>query len=759
MPPERADLIDRLGELGSVALVDRWTAFFVHWTLLRQMSTHGVQGVILVCESKDSSPRIPLLIKLHRRPHDELRHEALVNDDIKRWVEPSSPQFMTVDYHCYMPWSWKLEDQGRPSLPRYALFFRPAPSRLTMSTLGRRFWYDTPLIMSQMCLMLAGLQLAQQLARFTSYDAHMANVLIQRTDARWFLYRFSGRGGEDGRVVMLPTYGHYPFFIDYGRAHSVSVPTQPSIGYCLQHQDKGIQSAVFDGAYDVHHLLLWMAHALESSMGEDESGSESDESGDEGEDSGSGDEGEDSGSGDEGEGENSGSEGQAESGDEGEGESEALSGADSQQTNPSTAESEIKELSDDESVFSDLCDPEPIPYYRPHCSEEMLDLTIRLFAALPINSSSGRRLYEHDVCERLFQILDSRLPAAEAESYWLWEEFAPVLFDQLGPLMKPLTTWGSQEHPLPKRRLSDEGLDGVVSSNPMHHSFRVMMTLICKLLPKVEDGDQDSSEDEVQEDGDQDSSEDEVQEDGDQDSSEDEVQEDGDQDGDQEGDQDERGEDGDHNELQEESDQDSGDNERSVEDSTLQPLITHRRSWYSAVFRQWVLTCVELHGLPDTTAASLFTSFQSKVVGVGLDQAPDPTCVLDWDVKGLDWMAAAHHTVRFGECVQRLADVLLRVNVECVEAGWLANPAGRVQPIDVIQAFVPMWIYRDDCPDPGDRVLVCDGVENTSYELTLKMAHLPTTTPGAWLDWGPAVFKKITQLEVTSSTPSSCPPP
>ena len=265
------DLIDRLGELDAVALVDRWRTFFQSWRLVRPLSTRSVQGQLLVCEPVDRAlTSVPvLLVKLHRRPRDELRHEALVNDDMRDRVVGACPQFMSIAHHGYMPWSWREQDHGRPCLPRYALFFRSAPCRLTMSTLVRRFWYDTPLIMSQATLMLAGLQLAQQLAQFTSYDAHLNNVLVQRTRARWFLYRLPvSYDPEHPVVVLVPTYGHFPFFIDYGRAHSVSVSRAESITYSLQHQSCGIQSAVFDGAYDVHHLMLCLAHAMQGGDGE-----------------------------------------------------------------------------------------------------------------------------------------------------------------------------------------------------------------------------------------------------------------------------------------------------------------------------------------------------------------------------------------------------------------------------------------------------------------------------------------------------------
>ena len=310
-----------------------------------------------------------------------------------------------------------------------------------------------------------------------------------------------------------------------------------------------------------------------------------------------------------------------------------------------------------------------ITNYRPHCSEVLLDQVIRLYKSLPINSPSGRRLYEHDICETLFVLLDERLGEVEAKSFWLWEELAPVLFDQLGSMMKPLSDWGSHDHPLPKRRLTAAGLEGVIGNNPIQNSFRVMMTFICRLLPE------------------------------------------------------------------------SGGS-RTV-DEFMPPLISSRTSWYGAVFGQWVAVCLLTTTNKSLTAPQLAQLFREKIFASGLDQSPSPTCTIDWNATRLDWVAAAHHTLRFAECVQRLADVLLRVNVEATEDGWAENHAGRVEPVDVLLQFLPTWIHSDERPEVGDVVVLCDGVDRRTCEIELELCHLPPVAPAAWLEWGAAVLKRI----------------
>lgn len=407
MTTTNANAIDRLGELETVALPDRWRTFFQHWKLIRLLRTRGAFGQLLLCESLDDLS-VQLLVKTAREPKDELKHEALVNDDIRDLVSACCPHFMHVDYHCYMPWSYLDSDYGRPCLQRYTLFFRAAPSRLTIETMVRRFWYDTPLIMSQVSLMLAALQLAQQLADFTHYDAHLNNVLEQKTDARWMLYRLPVSYSPDPVVVLLPTFGHYPFFIDYGRSHSVSVgKNTTSIHYLMQHQKCGIQTAVFDGAYDVHQLMLCLAHSMQpDSDSEEDNESESEESDDSEESEEKSNEQSDSSS-------NS----SLSSRSSHRSFSVSSIGSKSIDSDPfdenDFEEEEENENNDEENSDNDS---NGITNHRVDSGEILLDETIRMFHSLPINSKSGRRLYEHDLCEALFIVIHNRVPKPSSTS-------------------------------------------------------------------------------------------------------------------------------------------------------------------------------------------------------------------------------------------------------------------------------------------------------------------------------------------------------
>jgi hypothetical protein len=648
--------ISRLGQLETVALSDRWIHFFRSWRLVRTLQTQGVSGTLLLCEPVDQKDATDtLLVKMAREPKPELLSEALVSDDLKSLVVPCCPNFMHVDYHCYMPWSYDLSDHGRPCLPRYTLFFRSARSRLAMKTLVSRFWYDTALVMSQMSLMLVALQLAQQLAEFTHYDAHLGNILIQRTPCKWMLYRVKVGWRAEPVCILLPTYGHYPFLIDYGRSHSVSISTQPSaIHYSLQHQECGIQSAVFDVGYDTHHILFNMTHAMQVDDSDEE---EDEEEGDDEQTENIQDE-------------------QVKVDDPNDSE-EHDSEEHTDSSSDSSAHSDTSSVSS--SCSSDSEDEPDQPNYRSHTSEELLDLTIRMYKSLPINSGSGRRMYSCDICEELFHTLKKRMPQAELESFWLWDMWGPLIFDQLGALMKPLTAWGTHT-PLPKRMLTEEGLQSVLEGIPVQKPFKIMMTFLCTLLPKGERSGSKSS----------------------------------------------------------------GTSTTTIPTDQPVPLITRRSHWYGAVFNQWAQLCLETGTTPNVTATQLADNLKARLSAVGLDDCP-PSCTVQWTASKLDWVAGAHHTRKFAELVQRMADVLLRVNVEEVEASWKDNTAGKVEPVDVVLQFTPTWIDSDDVPRPGDLVHVCDAMEKTSFQIELSESQVEESRRGvvAWLDWGDELSKRL----------------
>jgi hypothetical protein len=76
---------------------------------------------------------------------------------------------------------------------------------------------------SQVLLCLAATRTAFRLCRFTHYDLHSENILVQRCGAPTdvFVYRDSNAG----RTFLIPTHGFVPRIIDYGFAYADTMTT------------------------------------------------------------------------------------------------------------------------------------------------------------------------------------------------------------------------------------------------------------------------------------------------------------------------------------------------------------------------------------------------------------------------------------------------------------------------------------------------------------------------------------------------------
>ncbi len=106
------------------------------------------------------------------------------------------------------------------------------------------------MITSQVIQILLGLQFAQKHQQFTHYDLHVGNILMQQCNYNdLFLYQI------DGVNILVPTYGYYPVFIDFGLSYSQSLANK-SMQTPTDNYHHGFQSTQFDKLNDVHHFLI-----------------------------------------------------------------------------------------------------------------------------------------------------------------------------------------------------------------------------------------------------------------------------------------------------------------------------------------------------------------------------------------------------------------------------------------------------------------------------------------------------------------------
>jgi hypothetical protein len=104
---------------------------------------------------------------------------------------------------------------------------------------------------------MMALEIAQTFFRFTHYDLHLGNVLLQQCDPNSvFVYRLKGKD------FCVPTFGFYPVLIDMGISHSSGTENNPMYS-STDNYDHGFQTTIFDRLADIHHFLLSLFYYIE----------------------------------------------------------------------------------------------------------------------------------------------------------------------------------------------------------------------------------------------------------------------------------------------------------------------------------------------------------------------------------------------------------------------------------------------------------------------------------------------------------------
>lgn len=107
-------------------------------------------------------------------------------------------------------------------------------------------------IASQVLLVLAGIRLAHSSCKFTHYDLHTDNILVQPCSPK-DVYLFRDTRMETPVSYLVPTYGHLPRIIDYGFSYA---ETLTHITSPLGFMNNGFTSYRPDAFADFRILLL-----------------------------------------------------------------------------------------------------------------------------------------------------------------------------------------------------------------------------------------------------------------------------------------------------------------------------------------------------------------------------------------------------------------------------------------------------------------------------------------------------------------------
>lgn len=103
--------------------------------------------------------------------------------------------------------------------------------------------------------LLLAIELAQR-NKFTHYDLHSENIILQTTDHDAVLYIL-----EDGKQLCIPTCGYIPVIIDFGFSYAEKMEDGPL--YCtMAHTNIGFNCNKFDALSDPKLLLITVSKEL-----------------------------------------------------------------------------------------------------------------------------------------------------------------------------------------------------------------------------------------------------------------------------------------------------------------------------------------------------------------------------------------------------------------------------------------------------------------------------------------------------------------
>jgi hypothetical protein len=113
------------------------------------------------------------------------------------------------------------------------------------------------IIVSQILQTLFALEIAQSKVKFTHYDLHVGNILIQKCEIdSVFLYCYQNT------YYCVPTFGFIPIIIDTGISYCQNVNGN-FMGTSTYNNDHGFQTTEPDPNNDVHHFLIHLFYELE----------------------------------------------------------------------------------------------------------------------------------------------------------------------------------------------------------------------------------------------------------------------------------------------------------------------------------------------------------------------------------------------------------------------------------------------------------------------------------------------------------------
>ncbi len=225
-------------------------------TYIRSFGDKGVQGIVGLI--KINSINKLVVFKISSDINRSIEHEYIIMESLNN-LRKYCPHFsrslgminMPINSNfIFEPYNISMFSNDE-TLPRNILFMEyinklPFPDLCKLC----RKKNEKHIIISMILMIIIALQVSQIKKKFTHYDLHMSNILIQTCEPNSvFLYII------DDKKYCIPTYGFYPMIIDTGISYSDATENK-TLKSTTDNYERGFQSTVFDHLCDVHHILL-----------------------------------------------------------------------------------------------------------------------------------------------------------------------------------------------------------------------------------------------------------------------------------------------------------------------------------------------------------------------------------------------------------------------------------------------------------------------------------------------------------------------
>lgn len=222
-----------------------------HFEMVSMIDYDGTQGKVGILKHRQTKEKIIFKIPLH--PGFSVRHEYSVMSRLTgsrkflpNYCEAYGLIKTLVSFDGENPFEIK---KGETATLCDVMLSEYIVGSVTMTE--RVFAYNAKIIYSLIRQVLLAIEIGRRKYGLTHYDLHTDNILLRKCPRdSLFLYNL-GRGD----VRLVPTYGIYPVFIDFGFSYLKGQTGLPLYSQ-MSHTDGGYLACLFDPYYDARVFLM-----------------------------------------------------------------------------------------------------------------------------------------------------------------------------------------------------------------------------------------------------------------------------------------------------------------------------------------------------------------------------------------------------------------------------------------------------------------------------------------------------------------------